>query len=187
VEWNEAGTNFTHWPILTADWAGDWNGSEYLNYNYAHFKWSMDQMEAMLARWGAHSAVIGFEPINEPGGSTPLDYLKDYYRRVRKLVERYAPQAYFVFHDSFRFSWDTWKDLFPANDWKMVAVDHHGYLAWGNYDSIDEACDDFTNGAKEGKNFRDAGCEVWWGEWALATDNCAHWLGGFNDANPNPQ
>lgn len=86
VEWNDAGTNFTHWPILTADWAGDWNGSEYLNYNYAHFKWSMDQMEAMLARWGAHSAVIGFEPINEPGGSTPLDYLKDYYRRVRKLV-----------------------------------------------------------------------------------------------------
>lgn len=24
---------------------------------------------------------------------------------------------------------------------------------------------------------------VWLGEWALATDVCAHWLGGFNDAN----
>jgi len=24
---------------------------------------------------------------------------------------------------------------------------------------------------------------VWVGEWALATDVCATWLGGFNDAN----
>ena len=23
--------------------------------------------------------------------------------------------------------------------------------------------------------------EVWMGEWAFATDNCAHWLVGFND------
>ena len=25
--------------------------------------------------------------------------------------------------------------------------------------------------------------EVWVGEWSLATDVCATWLGGFNDAN----
>jgi hypothetical protein len=25
--------------------------------------------------------------------------------------------------------------------------------------------------------------EVWLGEWSLATDVCAFWLGGFNDAN----
>ena len=29
--------------------------------------------------------------------------------------------------------------------------------------------------------------EVWIGEWALATDVCAHWLGGFNDGNTAPQ
>ena len=28
---------------------------------------------------------------------------------------------------------------------------------------------------------------MWFGEWALATDVCAHWLGGFNDANTDPQ
>lgn len=28
---------------------------------------------------------------------------------------------------------------------------------------------------------------VWIGEWSLATDVCAHWLGGFNDANTHPQ
>ena len=25
--------------------------------------------------------------------------------------------------------------------------------------------------------------DVWVGEWSLATDVCALWLGGFNDAN----
>lgn len=29
--------------------------------------------------------------------------------------------------------------------------------------------------------------EVWLGEWSLATDVCAHWLGGFNDANTKNQ
>lgn len=28
--------------------------------------------------------------------------------------------------------------------------------------------------------------DVWFGEWAYATDNCAHWLGGFNDGNLHP-
>ena len=71
AEWNDEGTNFTHWPIRTFDWSGDWSGSEMLNINYAHMKWSLDQMEGMLQRWGSHSAVIGFEPVNEPDGATP--------------------------------------------------------------------------------------------------------------------
>lgn len=28
--------------------------------------------------------------------------------------------------------------------------------------------------------------EVWFGSWALATDNCAQWVGGFNDLNAVP-
>ena len=144
-------------------------------------------MEAMLQRWGSHSAVIGFQPINEPTEFTPLDYLKDYYRRVRKLVKRYAPQAYFVFHESFRFSWDTWKDLFAPGDWNKVAVDHNGYTAWANkpYESVQEACDFIYDDLQDAAKFREAGCEVWWGEWSLATDNCALWLDGFNDVNPD--
>ena len=102
-------------------------------------------------------------------------------------MQRYAPQAYFVFHDSFNYSWDYWKDLFAEDDRHMVAMDHHGYLAWGNWDSWEDACDQFTSDTNNTKQFRDGGIEVWWGEWALATDNCAHWLGGCNDANPNPQ
>lgn len=28
---------------------------------------------------------------------------------------------------------------------------------------------------------------MWFGEWSLATDVCAHWLGGLNDGNTDPQ
>ena len=35
-----------------------------------------------------------------------------------------------------------------------------------------------------GKNIK---YEVWVGEWSLATDVCAMWLGGFNDSNTEYQ
>jgi len=57
-------------------------------------------MEAILQRWGSHSALIGFEPVNEPAGVGNLVVLKAFYREVLKLVRRYAPHAYFVFHSS---------------------------------------------------------------------------------------
>ena len=31
------------------------------------------------------------------------------------------------------------------------------------------------------KNIAEVGYDTWMGEWSLATDTCAHWLGGFND------
>jgi hypothetical protein len=47
--------------------------------NYAHFKWSLDQAEALLKKWGSHSALIGFEPVNEPFKTNKV-VLKDFYR-----------------------------------------------------------------------------------------------------------
>jgi len=29
--------------------------------------------------------------------------------------------------------------------------------------------------------------DVWIGEWAIATDGCAHWLNGFQDGRDEPQ
>jgi hypothetical protein len=49
------------------------------------------------------------------------------------MVRQYAPQAYFVFHNSFRPDWSDWEDLFAEGDRDMTAVDHHGYFAWSNY------------------------------------------------------
>ena len=31
----------------------------------------------------------------------------------------------------------------------------------------------------------EVGYDLWMGEWSLATDTCAHWLGGFNDRQNN--
>ena len=43
-------------------------------------------MEAILKRFGSHSAVIGFEPVNEPWANSPLEVLYDFYREVRSMV-----------------------------------------------------------------------------------------------------
>jgi len=47
-----------------------------------------------------------------------------------------------------------------------------------------EFCDDYERNAATADQVK---YEVWFGEWALATDVCAHWLGGFNDGNTDPQ
>lgn len=59
-----------------------------------------------------------------------MPQLKDFYRKVRTLVQTYAPQAYFVFHDAFLPNATLWNDLFDINDIDKVAMDHHGYMAW---------------------------------------------------------
>ena len=65
----------------------------------------------------------------------------------------------------------------------MTAVDHHGYAAFMKpaSNTVEEACDFIAQDAKFAAEFRANGIEVWWGEWALATDDCAHWLQGFNN------
>ena len=43
-------------------------------------------MEAILKMFGSHSALLGFEPVNEPWDKTPQNVLFDFYRKVRKMV-----------------------------------------------------------------------------------------------------
>lgn len=121
--------------------------------------------------------------MNEPWWNTPLDTLRDYYREVRPLVQKYAPQAKFVFHDSFRYSPSEWNQLF--NDYTDVVLDHHYYQAFtGNHvKTIPELCGAYEGESGLADQFE---MDVWFGEWAYATDNCAHWLGGFNDGNLPP-
>lgn len=135
----------------------------------------------MLKRFGSHSAVIGYEPVNEPWWNTDLKVLSDFYREVRKLVQFYAPQAYFVFHDSFNPNAPEWKVLFE--DYTMTAMDHHGYMAftagYQNVTNTTDICEHFDRDNKDTKLLTPQ-FEVWQGEWAFATDTCAHWLLGFN-------
>jgi len=43
------------------------------------------------------------------------------------MVQRYAPQAHFVFHDAFTYDPTVWNDLFADDDIEKVAMDHHYY------------------------------------------------------------
>ena len=35
---------------------------------------------------------------------------------------------------------DAWKDLFADNDRKKVVLDNHVYVAWQDFDTVDEYC-----------------------------------------------
>ena len=102
-------------------------------FNYANIQWSLQQTEALLERFGSHPAVMGFEPVNEPWLTNDINLLADFYRECRKLVQRYAPQAYFVFHDRFSPDHEMWLNLFGDGDWDKVAMDHHAYMAFWDY------------------------------------------------------
>ena len=51
---------------------------------------------------------------------------------------------------------------------------------WGKQDDIGKYCDGYRNAVSGAASVK---YDVWVGEWSLATDVCALWLGGFNDNN----
>jgi hypothetical protein len=97
-------------------------------------------------------------------------------------MKQYAPDAYFVFHDAFHPAYTYWEDLFDKNDRSKVAVDHHHFTEFGSYNFVWMACFDITQKYRQNAAaWKANGYEVWIGEWSLATDTCATWLGGLND------
>ena len=67
---------------------GNWNSTtnKYDILNYDNLNHALDVAEGILGRWGSHSAFGAFQPINEPWQNTDIDILKDFYRKVRKMV-----------------------------------------------------------------------------------------------------
>lgn len=76
-----------------------------------------------------------------------------------------------------------WPKLFADGDWHKVAMDRHGYMAFWDTEvkTVEGFCAGYISDNDFAKNLTSK-FEVWMGEWAFATDNCAHWLLGFNDA-----
>lgn len=96
------------------------------------------------------------------------------------------PDTLFVFHDAFHSDGDTWNDLFPDQDMENVVMDTHQYMAWWSaHDDIGGYCDDYGTSIRNVAN--SVKYPIWVGEWSLATDVCAMWLGGFNDSNTDYQ
>lgn len=172
------------------EWLSKFNVTtgEHTNTNFDNLGFSLKSTEDLLIRWGTHSALAAFEPVNEPLWTTPLEPLFDFYRESRALTRRYAPQAKFVFHDSFRFEPSIWNELFRADDSQDTILDHHFYWAFAHQggdmiNSVGETCAYVEKFAAKAAEFH---YDVWFGEWALATDNCALFLNGLNDGEMKP-
>eukprot|EP01029_Cantina_marsupialis_P029199 TRINITY_DN779931_c0_g1_i1.p1 TRINITY_DN779931_c0_g1~~TRINITY_DN779931_c0_g1_i1.p1 ORF type:complete len:444 (-),score=106.18 TRINITY_DN779931_c0_g1_i1:500-1831(-) len=171
--------HFMHWEILAGNWMGNWNGTHYDHINQSNINFAVETVSMLLDRWGSHPALYALEPVNEPWWNSDMMVLKNFYRVVRRLIQIKAPDVLFVFHDAFKLDANLWNDLFE--DTKNVVLDHHYYSAWWpKMDTIGEYCDHYGSGLNGVKSIK---YDVWIGEWALATDTCAMWLGGFNDRN----
>merc|ERR1740123_947828 len=64
-------------------------------------------------------------------------------------------------------------------------MDTHAYMAWWEHknDTI-MYCNDYEGVMASLDSVK---YPIWVGEWSLATDVCAFWLGGFNDSNTEYQ
>jgi len=141
-----------------------------------------------MDKWGHHPAVYALEPVNEPMWGSDLDVLKQFYRDARDIIRSVNPEVTFTFHDSFHYDAGTWNDLFADDDHENVVLDTHFYQAWwgeDSYGNLQHYCDGYEGSLKWTAD--QLKYDVWVGEWALATDVCALWLGGFNDANTTAQ
>lgn len=175
--------NFTHWEHAVGEWMGTWDmdNNAYESINYDNIEWAKDTIQGLLDRWGSHSALYAIEPVNEPWWSSDLDVLKQFYRDVRNMMREQYPDLVFVFHDAFHYDSGLWNDLFDDDDVENVIMDTHQYLAWWSAQPyIGAYCDGYNSILQWAPNFK---YPVWVGEWSLATDVCALWLGGFNDNN----
>ena len=68
---------------------GQWNQEDgkYESINQENIDRAVEISKSFLERWGNHKAFAAFEPINEPWWDSDLDVLKDFYRRIRLLVQ----------------------------------------------------------------------------------------------------
>ena len=155
----------------------------YDSINEANIQWGVDNVRNLMLKWGHHPAVYALEPANEPWDKSDLPTLFDFYRRVRATIREINPAVKFVFHDSFRPKASIWNDLFADDDIENTVLDNHTYLAWAQprNDDVTSYCGTFANTLKS-EEFSKIKYETWVGEWSLATDVCAWWLGGFNES-----
>jgi glucan 1,3-beta-glucosidase len=187
TEWKDE-NNFEHWSHAFGEWMGVWDNTKgsYVSINHQNIQWGVDNVNLLLKDWGNHPTVYAIEPLNEPWWSTPKDELKNFYRQVRENMRTHSPHLKFVFHDSFHSDADYWNDMFPDNDMANVVMDTHFYQAWWGRDkptkpaALANYCQGYTD---SNTHLKDIKYDVWVGEWSLATDVCAMWLGGFNDNN----
>ena len=182
-------THFQHWSMLNASWMGHWDidTQQYTSIDNTNIQNSVNVVEALMNKWGNHPAVYALEPINEPWWLSDLNVLKDFYRSCRSVIKSINSKVLFVFHDAFQTDSAVWNDLFDDDDMENVIMDTHQYLAWSSpLNDIGKYCDAY-GATFSSPSLTSIKYPIWVGEWSLATDVCAMWLGGFDDSNTEYQ
>jgi glucan 1,3-beta-glucosidase len=94
-------------------------------------------------------------------------------------MDEIVPNATLVIHNAFMDDdLGFWDYLFPEN-FDNIVLDRHYYQAWSRgVNTTEKYCSMYEHAASQVNQTK---FKVWIGEWSLATDNCALWLGGLND------
>jgi Cellulase (glycosyl hydrolase family 5) len=165
-------TTFEHWPIRTANWVGEFDGTTatYRSINYENIDHSLKVIRRMVHMYAHHPAILGIEPLNEPWQYTPIDVLQRFYWDGYLIVKRRAPYWKYIMHDSFRFDTNIWGGFMDGCPER--ALDTHMYQAWRDPDSRVGFYTDACRQKASIASMENAFGPVIVGEWSLATDNC---------------
>mmetsp|Transcript_20251 Transcript_20251/g.64037 ORF Transcript_20251/g.64037 Transcript_20251/m.64037 type:complete len:708 (+) Transcript_20251:2-2125(+) len=191
LEWTEVPAwltsgqvSFTHWAVLQPGWLGYFDRKQWrtTSIRWKNIDHTIDVLCEMTELFKDHPAVFGLQPLNEPWQETPIGPLKRFYWEAYKAMKRRAPHWKYIMSDSFRPDVGLWGGFMAGCPDTIIST--HLHQAWMP--------------AQPAINFMIASCEqkhliaqlaesvmpVIVGEFALATDNCAMWLNGFNDNLP---
>lgn len=174
---------FKHWEIRTSNWIGDFDTHEkyYKRINNENIQYSLNVIDLILNKYKDYEGIWGLSPINEPWEYTPIDELKNFYKKVYdKVINKWTKEKVLILHDSFRG--DLWQSCdFLDNPLEIdVYLDTHQYIAWNGPIPFDLLLTNINNWKYPKTCFK-----VIVGEFSLATDNCMMWLNGFMDNLPN--
>eukprot|EP00953_Heterococcus_sp_UTEX-ZZ885_P016755 9400-Heterococcus_DN1.PRE.1 len=156
--------------------------ARYTTFNFEHFKHSLQAVHAMIQQYHSHPAVIAFQAVNEPNNHTPPNAYQLYTWTAYNMVQSADTNLGLVVHDSFR------GDSYASREWLVgcqnVVSDIHLYTAW-DWNNGDLTEDHFiTSACSQGPMLAASQQRIPHvvGEYSLATDSCAMFLNGFNDA-----
>ena len=96
----------------------------------AHIALSLATVDALMARYGHRSALLGIELLNEPSRSLETEQhatLRDFYGRAYKIVRSYSRSAWVVFNCLYEESYVQWERELREPEFVNVVLDLHLY------------------------------------------------------------
>jgi len=97
---------------------------------------SLRAIEAMAARYGNRSNLMGFELMNEPSqrmSQTNHSIMRRYYEDAYRVIRRHSQSAFVIFNELYEDCYDVWDDMMREPEYYNVMADFHLYDWQGPY------------------------------------------------------